>query len=265
MVTTLAGTAGTRGIEDGAGVEARFTQPRWITNDGTHLYVTDYNTVRKIEIATGVVTTLAGQATAGDTIDGVGSDARFNYPFGITSDGIYLYIAEWGSSVIRKIHSVTGEVTTVAGTPNVRGFIDGTGAAALFTNPTDVATDGTSLYVTDTGNDVVRKIDIETGVVTTVIGSTDSNNITRLFAPMGIAMSNEYIYVTDLHSVRRISIESGSATTIAGGASDYSDGKGNQALFNTPKGITLVGSELYLADTENHVIRKITDIDLPNI
>jgi hypothetical protein len=105
VVTTLAGTTGTSGTTDGTGTSALFNSPDGITNDGTNLYVTDYNnhTIRKVVISTVVVTTLAGTAGTSGTTDATGTSALFNFPIGITSDGTSLFVADILSHTIRKI------------------------------------------------------------------------------------------------------------------------------------------------------------------
>lgn len=254
-VTTLAGSARQRGYDDGVGAAARFIQIRGITNDGTHLYVADFNRIRKVEISTGTVTTLAGQKSFGTSIDGIGEQATLYYLHGITTDGVYLYVVESAPAIIRKVHSVTGEVTTLAGTPNVTGFVDGTGADAAFASPQYITTDGTYLYVTDWNNHAIRKIEIDTGEVTTL------DTAGYLVTPKGIVLNGETLYVVNSHAIQKISTTSGETTTIAGGLNDYRDGPGNEALFNSPEGIALVGSDLYVADTNNHVIRRIENLD----
>jgi sugar lactone lactonase YvrE len=111
-VTTIAGTAGNSGSTDGIGAAARFDSPRGITTDGTNLFIVDYwnNTIRKMVLATGAVTTLAGNPTSGRvSTDGTGADAEFNVPSGITSDGTSLFVTERGEyystdySTIREI------------------------------------------------------------------------------------------------------------------------------------------------------------------
>ena len=117
-VTTLAGTAGSSGSADGTGAAARFYSPRGITNDGTNLYVTDTSnqTIRKIVISSGVVTTLAGTAGSFGSTDGTGAAARFLDPRGITNDGTNLYVTDTSNQTIRKIVISSGAVTTLAGT-----------------------------------------------------------------------------------------------------------------------------------------------------
>jgi DNA-binding beta-propeller fold protein YncE len=104
-VTTVAGSAGTNGSADGTGTAATFNYPTDITTDGTNLYVADNgnNTIRKIVISTGAVTTVAGSIANGSA-DGTGAAATFNNPTGITTDGTNLYVADNGNSTIRKIY-----------------------------------------------------------------------------------------------------------------------------------------------------------------
>jgi hypothetical protein len=159
-VSTYAGVT-TSGSTDGTGSAARFYGPKGITTDGTNLYVSDSlrHTIRKIEIASGVVTTLAGSAGTSGYTDGTMSAARFNSPSGLTTDGTNLYVADTGNNNIRQVAIATGVVTTLAGSATgASGYTDGTGPAARFTSPFGLTTDGTNLYVVDTGNNTIRKI-----------------------------------------------------------------------------------------------------------
>ncbi|MEK6699123.1 MAG: hypothetical protein AABZ10_08795 [Nitrospirota bacterium] len=157
-VTTLAGTAGAFGSADGTGADARFSYTTGIASDGTNLYVVDNrsNTIRKIVIATGDVTTLAGTAGVSGSTDGTGSAAFFFSPQAITRDETNLYVADTANRTIRKIVIPTGEVTTLAGAAGAPGSTDGSATAARFGAPYGITTDGTSLYVTDRGT--IRKI-----------------------------------------------------------------------------------------------------------
>ena len=103
-VTTLAGT-GSSGSADGTGTSASFCGPRWITSDGTNLYVADNHNhlIRKIVISTGAVTTLAGTAGSSGSADGTGTSSSFYNPRWITTDGTNLYVADYYNHLIRKI------------------------------------------------------------------------------------------------------------------------------------------------------------------
>ncbi len=266
-VTTLAGSPpGT----DGTGVAALFDYPSGIATDGTSLYVADAenNTIRKVVIATGAVTTLAGNADASGTTDGTGSAALFDYPVGITTDGTNLYVTETTGNTIRKVVIATGAVTTLAGKARWIGSTDGTGPAALFNAPADITTDGTDLYVADTGNCTIRKIAIATGAVTTLAGSAEAcgaadgaGAAARFNYPTGITSDGTSLYVADTNNgtIRKVVIVTGSVTTLAGraGASGAADGTGAGALFSYPCGITIDGTNLYVADTNNGTIRMV--------
>jgi formylglycine-generating enzyme required for sulfatase activity len=157
-VTTLAGS-GISGNADGPGASANFNKPWGVAVDGSgNVYVADSgnNRIRKIT-ANGTVTTLAGSGSATFT-DGIGASASFNTPTGVAVDGGgNVYVADSENNRIRKI-SLSGEVTTLAGSGNGY-YVDGLGAAASFKGPIGVAVDGNgSVYVTDSGNYRIRKI-----------------------------------------------------------------------------------------------------------
>lgn len=263
-VTTFAGGAGISGSTDGTGTAARFYHPYVITTDGINLYVGVNQTIRKIALATGVVTTLAGSAgvtthPSGSVSDGTGTAARFYGLQGITTDGTNLYVVD-GEYTIRKVIIATGVVTTLAGaaypdTP--AGSTDGTGAAARFYNPQGITTDGTNLYVVDSGNSTIRKVVIATGVVTTlagsvgVVGSVDGTGPAAQFNyPTGITTDGMNLYVTDRHIIRKVVIATGVVTTLT-------DGAGIVAWFDYPYGITMDGTNLYVTDHYIHAIRKV--------
>jgi hypothetical protein len=160
VVTTLAGLNGTSGTADGTGTAARFNTPRALTTDGTNLYVVEQNnhTLRRVVISTGVVTTLAGTAGASGTTDATGSAARFNGPQGVLLDSTNIYISDTANHSIRRYNISTGAVSTFAGQSGTSGNTDGTGTAARFSSPTRITTDGTSLFVSDSGNHTIRRI-----------------------------------------------------------------------------------------------------------
>lgn len=265
VVTTLAGS-GIEGTVDATGIAASFALPAGITTDGSNLYVADQfnHKIRKIVIATGNVTTLAGSGTLG-AVDATGSAASFSYPFGITTDGSNLYVADTGSRRIRKIVIATGAVTTLAGSATP-GAVDASGSAATFLTPKGITTDGSNLYVVDTNNRKIRKIVIATGAVTTLAGTgasgaVDATGIAASFnLPIGITTDGTNLYVADTinNKIRKIVIATGEVTTIAGsGASNGLDATGSAASFNYPYAITTDGRNLYVADTGNYKIRKI--------
>jgi DNA-binding beta-propeller fold protein YncE len=256
VVTTLAG--GSEGTADGTGTSAEFNEPQGITTDGTNLYVTDHknHTIRKIVISTGVTTTFAG---AGGGV--------FYYPTGITTDGTNLYVADRNNHRIRKIVISSGAVTTLAGSS--AGTSDGTGTSAQFNKPQGITTDGTNLYTVSWVNNTVRKIVISTGEVSTLAGTagtsgnTDATGTSARFSwPFGITTDGTNLYIAEVNtrSIRKVVISSGVVTTFAGspsGSSGSTDATGTSARFSNPEAITSDGTNLYVADTQNHRIRKI--------
>ncbi|MFZ4528229.1 MAG: hypothetical protein ACOYNW_07020 [Undibacterium curvum] len=270
-VSTLAGTPGSfggSGTNDGIGAAARFSYPRGLYTDGTNLYVTSDTTVRKIVIATGAVTTLAGKASTVGNTDGTGSTALFNNPWGITGDGVNLYVTDLGSHTIRKIVIATGEVTTLVGRAGLSGSNDGYGVAALFKEPWGITTDKSSLYVTDSANQTIRKITLATTEVTTlagkpgVVGNSNGTGAAASFkSPIGIATDGTNLFVSDSdnHTLRKIVIATGAVSTLAGtaGSLGSTDGSGAAARFYYPFGVATDGSSLYVADRGYHLIRKI--------
>jgi hypothetical protein len=102
-VTTVAGAVFSAGTTDGVGSLARFGSVEGITTDGTNLYVTDNQTIRKVEISTATVTTIAGSPGVSGSSDGVGPSGLFNAPVGITADGTSLYVVDRWNHALRKI------------------------------------------------------------------------------------------------------------------------------------------------------------------
>jgi len=148
---------------------------------------------------TNSVTTFAGTPLS---VDGIGTSARFNRPIGITSDGTNLYVADTMSHTIRKIVISTGATSTIAGTPGCPGSSDGVGAAAKFNEPRGITTDGTNLYIADYFNNLIRKLDIATGAVTTLAGTIGVSGATdgtgtdaKFYWPVGITTDGSSLYV----------------------------------------------------------------------
>jgi hypothetical protein len=223
----------------------------------------------------GVVTTLAGSDSGvWGSDDGTGADATFDRPYGITTDGTNLYVADRNNNIIRKVAIATGVVTTIAGDGSYGGT-DGTGTAAQFSEPYGITTDGTNLYVVGRGH-TIRQIVIATGVVTTIAGSSGvsgsddgTGTAARFNRPYDITTDGTNLYVADRENnlIRQMVIATGVVTTIAGDltcipeVSPYpdcsADGTGTAAQFYSPRGLTVVGGDLYVTDWDNYTIRKI--------
>ena len=126
-----------------------------------------------VDVTTGEATAVAGMPGVSGQSDGTGAKAQFNGPTGIRADGMgHLYVADEQNHAIREIDLATGRVSTIAGPPGTPGSDDGIGAAARFSFPSSVAVDNAGeLFVADSFNNAVRRIDTETGAVKTVIGN----------------------------------------------------------------------------------------------
>jgi sugar lactone lactonase YvrE len=276
-VSTLAGLAHQHGTNDGVGEVARFWGPFGIAVDAAgNLLVADTgnNTIRKI-LPDGTVSTLAGGAGQPGNSDGAWLSARFRNPWGVAvaPDGD-IVVADSSNDSIRKLRP-SGMVYTVAGQSGTIGYLDGYGDNARFNNPSAVAEDGAgNLYVSDSGNDVIRKI-TPSRVVSTLAGSAGnagsadgSGASARFWNPQALAVDRDgNIFVADTgnNSIRKIS-PMGQVTTIAGlaGSAGAANGPGPQARFNGPAGIAVdQDGNIYVADTNNHAIRKITLTDVP--
>jgi hypothetical protein len=283
VVTTLAGNPGQSGSADGSGGTAQFYYPYGVAVDGAgNVYVADLDNecIRKITSA-GAVTTLAGtairQALTGGVVisvtgsaDGIGGAAQFYSPSGVAVDGAgSVYVADSGNCTIRKV-SISGVVTTMAGSPGQSGNADGSGGSARFNSPGGVAVDSNgNVYVADSGNCSLRKV-TAAGMVTTLAGSAGqpgsadaAGSAARFDFPYGVAVDQAgSVYVADTfnNTVRKIS-SIGMVTTLAGsaGQAGSTDGVGETAQFYSPSGVAVdEAGNIYVADFGNSTIRKVT-------
>ena len=274
VVSTFAGLAGSLGSANGTGSAARFNFPAGVAVDraGTgNIYVGDTSnfTIRQITPAR-VVTTLAGSPGIRGGANGTGSAARFLLPAGMGVDSAgNIYVADADASTIRKI-APGGVVSTFAGSfARGAGSQNGTGSAARFNLPADVAVDSSNnLYVADSNNCTIRKI-TPAAVVTTLAGlaSPGHNNGTgsaaRFDFPQGMAVDTTgKIYVADTveSAIRKIT-PTAVVSTFAGlpGMSGYVDATGTAARFAFPRWLTVGAfNNVYVGDTFNFVVRKIT-------
>ncbi len=257
-----AGT-GKAGYADGPAANAQFKAPQAVVIDRARniLYIADTgNHVIRALTLSGTVSTFAGSGRPEDR-DGTGQQAGFKQPAGLAIDGEgNLYVADTGNDKIRKI-TPGGVVTTLAGAGRT-GFADGGAAQALFKKPQGVAvTPHGIVYVADSGNHVIRKI--ENGVVTTFAGtghpgSVDgASNNAELKEPAALALDESGdLFVADSgnHQIRRIS--GGAVSTVAGsGKPGFTDGIDlRNVQYKQPSGIASEGA-IFIADTKNDALR----------
>ena len=270
-VTTLAGSPGLSGISDGTGSQARFNTPSGVALDaGGNVFVGDRNNhaIRRVTSA-GATTTFSGLRGTSVSSDGINTAARYNLPSGVALDSASnVYVADSGNHTIRKLNSI-GTATTLAGQAGSVGGADGGGAAARFAVPMGIAVDASArFYVSDTANSTIRRISTAGEVITLAgvasAGSIDGNQSSaRMFQPAGVATDGAGgLIVADRgnHTIRKVT-PAGDVVTLAGqaGSPGSVDGSGGSARFNSPGAVAVAGDgTIYVADTGNHTIRKIT-------
>ena len=240
--------------------------------------------IKKVDRTTMFVTSPVGttQGFLGD--GGPANAAKMDLPSGVVFDGAgNMYISDQGNQRIRKVDISTMNITTVAG-DGTQSFADGTGTAAKFNFPkgTDagpagricISSDKLFIYIADTQNNRIRKLNVATGEVTTIAGT----GIAGFSGDGGGAMNAELNYPTDVaisssgvlfvadsknHTIRKIDTN-GIISTCAGipGVAGYSDDRTRavNAKLNTPRGVFITNDNiLYIADTYNNQIKKVVD------
>lgn len=222
---------------DGAKDDATFGGPWGMARVGDEVFVVDGigQAIRRVRLATGAVTTLAGELGTTGRSDGTGPYAHFKFfdpstyriGGGITTDGTNLYVADTGNFAIRKIVISTGEVTTLAG--GTLGSENGVGVEAQFIEPTDLAFVDGVLYVADRGDQTIRRVDVATGKVSAFVGlSTQEGTVdgegtdARLAGPEHVvadAIGNLYFSESargGKNVLRRIDVATKRVSTFAG-------------------------------------------------
>ncbi|MCM3494635.1 S-layer homology domain-containing protein [Paenibacillus lactis] len=276
-ISTVAGngTAGSSG-DGGAAWMAQLNYPYGVAVDsGGNLYIADTlnHRVRKVD-ASGNINTVAGNGTAGSSGDGgAAASAQLNKPFGVAVDsGGNLYIADTLNHRVRKVDT-SGNISTVAGNGTAGSSGDGGAAASAQLNkPYGVAVDsGGNLYIADTFNHRIRKVDAS-GNISTVAGTGTAGNpgegefatSANIKYPYGVAVDSggNLFYVADDGSSRVRKVDaSGKISTVAGNGTAGSSGDGGAAALAQlylPYGVAVdSGGNLYIADTYNQRVRKV--------
>ncbi|WP_213806719.1 choice-of-anchor D domain-containing protein [Granulicella sp. dw_53] len=301
LTSTIAGSGACGPLTGNGGpaIGATFQDPLRIAISGSgDIYIADDSScvIQKVDALTGIMTTVAGTVgVCGHTADGVqATSATLTQPGAVAVDGTgNIYIADVAEHLIRKVDASTGILSTVAGNyVSGIGFSGDGGAAtsAQLSSPDGISLDSLgNLYITDNGNNVVRKITVGTGIITTIAGiaPTDAgaapgstcgysgdNGLATLAAlcdPEGVsvdAAGNVYIADSSNFIVRKVSANTGLITTVAGvyngggrtGTEAYTgDGAAaNLAGLSYLEDVTVDGSgNIYIADSDNNVVRKV--------
>jgi streptogramin lyase len=279
-VITIAGTGEDRYFGDGgaatdAGVGGPFGVA--IGPDGS-LYICEISghCVRKVDLQTGRISTVAGTGQKGNSGDGgPATDALVTEPYEVRFDTSGdLYFVDMVAACVRRVDAETGAITTVAGTGEVGFSGDGGPAtAAKLNRPHSITFDADdNLYICDIGNHRVRRVDAKTGVIATFAGTGEKKSTpdgadiagTPLNGPRALDFDGQhslYLALREGNAVYRMDLQTMTLHHLAGtGKNGYAGdgGPARQAVLAGPKGIALgPQGDIYLADTESHTIRVI--------
>ena len=284
-MSTIAGTAGSPGHtgDGGLATGAKLNYPTGVAVDSTgNVYIADNENhcIRMIDASTDNISTIAGTAGSdgysGD--GGAATDAELYQPYGVAVDSTgNVYIADRGNNRIRKLDA-SGNISTIAGTGDSGYSGDGGAATSAELNlPQGVTLNSSgNLYISDTSNQCVRKVDMSTGNISTIAGTGSAGHTgdggpasdARLRGPTALALdSTGNVYIADYwnHCIRMIDASTGYISTIAGtaGSAGFSGdgGDATSAQLERPYGVALDSSgNVYIADRKNDCIRKLTPI-----
>ena len=281
IISTIAGTSTTGYNGDGIpATTAQLNLPHGIIVDTAgNIYIAEEanNRIRKISVTTGIISTFAGTGIGGFNGDGIlATSAQINGPFGLTFD-LYgnLFFADRNNNRVRKITLSTGVITTVAGTGT--GGYNGDGilaTSAQLLAPINVEMDATgNLLIADWNNNRVRKVNSNTGIISTIAGTGTSGyngdgipaTTANIGSPFGITIDNlGNIYIAEWggHRIRKITLSSGIISTIAGTGTAGYNGDGISSTTAQLYGPSFIrfdnAGNMYIGDAFNHRVRKIT-------
>ncbi|WP_353063741.1 Ig-like domain repeat protein [Tunturibacter psychrotolerans] len=238
------------------------------------------NRIRRVDAASQLMSTVAGNGDAGNTGDGgLATMASLSLPTSVALDGAgNLYFADSNNHAIRMVTASTGIITTVAGVLGSQGYSGDGGSAiqAHLNTPDSVAIDPVNgfLYIADSGNNVVRRVDLSTGIISpfagnhaaTYAGDGGPATSASLNGPWGVTVGPDgQIYIADQnnHSVRKVALD-GTISTIAGnGTSGFSGdgGPASGAVLDSPAGAVIdAAGNIYISDAGNNRVRKVNAV-----
>ncbi len=264
------------GFEDGVLAAARFRAPRGLAfaPDGV-LYVADTgnHAIRRVDLAAGLVTTIAGSGRKG-LREHEGTDplaANLRSPWDLALDGDLLYVAMAGEHQIWRLDLTAGALAPFAGSGR-EGIADGSLARSTFSQPSGLALRGGKLYVADPESSAIREIDLAQGRVRTLVGSglfdfgdRDGDLAkARLQHPLGVAIAADGgLLVADTynHKLKRLDLDGGKLSSLLGDGRPGKDDGGEGLRMNEPGGLAVVGGQVLIADTNNG---RILRYDLAN-
>ena len=276
VITKLDGTlvhtigTGIHGADDGSFDLATFFRPQGLALAGDVLYVadTENHLIRAVDLKAKTVKTIAGTGQQSREYDQTGPARAIalNSPWDLQLVGRTLYIAMAGPHQIWKLDLNKQEISTYAGSGREERA-DGARDEAGFAQPSGMATDGKTLFVSDAEANIIRAIDLSpNGQVRTLVGGNlfdfgdkdGSGNSVRLQHPLGLAQWNHKVLVADTYN-HKIKLLDPSLKTVKSFAGTGKPGQadGARPSFYEPGGLAVAGHQLYVADTNNHAIRVV--------
>ena len=285
LVTSLEGQvqqvigSGRVGLDDGSFSVATFNHPQGMTLDGENLYVADAenHALRRVDLAAGQVTTIAGNGNQGRQREGRGPGLQMelNSPWDLVYHDHALYIAMAGTHQLWSMTLGDQQVGPYAGTGG-ESITNGPLRSATLAQPSGITTDGNRLYFVDSETSSVRSANLDpNGRVATIVGldlfvfgdQDGADHNVRLQHPIGIAYLDGAIYIADTynHKVKRVLPQTRSSFTLLGtGQAGFEDGPGKQARFSEPSGLSFANGQLFIADTNNHALR-VADLEADRV
>lgn len=264
--------SGEEGWRDGGFDDAQFNHPQGLAYDSNAriLYIadTENHLIRKINLESQMVETIAGTGHQGGFNNRISFplETGLNSPWDIVLLHNQLYIAMAGSHQIWKLDIIKNELSRFAGSGR-EALIDGHPLRAALAQPSGITTDGETLYFTDSETSSIRSLDLHPeGEVKTIVGRDlfvfgdrdGSGDTVRLQHPLGVTFYKNKLYIADTYNnkIKEIDPIQRTAAAICGnGNTGHKDGKSFNAELNEPGGITAAFDKLYIADTNNHVVR----------
>lgn len=260
--------SGEAGLLDGGFSEARFHGPEGLCVDGDSVYVadTENHAVRRVDLRRKAVETIAGTGRLGYAARrGPGRETALSSPWDVALDGDVLYLAMAGRHQVWTLDLGGGSVGPFAGS-GAEDIVDGELDDAAFAQPSGLALAGGGLYVADSEVSGVRVIDLEKGIVGTLVGEglfefgdvDGEGKGVRMQHVLGVAAAGGVVYVADTynHKIKVVEPVMRTVRTIAGdGQAGRADGRPGR--FHEPMGIAVAGGKGYVADTNNHAIRVV--------
>ena len=261
--------SGAAGAEDGNFESATFHKPQGMSIEGDNLYVadTENHRIRMVDLKTKTVKTIAGTGVLRDFngFGGAALDTALRSPWDLEKVGKFLFIAMAGSHQIWRMDLSRDYIAPYAGTRG-ESRLDGKIKSSNFAQPSGIVSDGQALFVADSESNIIREIDLQKEIVSTLVGGDlfefgdkdGTGDDVRLQHPLGVDLYGGILLIADTYNHKIKTLDSATRkvkTLVGSGDEGQTDGK--TPSFYEPGGISVAGDTLYVADTNNHAVRVV--------